>query len=281
MTVNHLISFDKAEELGKMSKEERVGFNNEIKKQAAYFMLSVSRAVESKDYRTAKSILIYIADSCSCIEDPDTEVRYLIEVCCQHLAFIREMEGAGREKRAVETPSAESRSVGEKKPIYVFRYNKFSGEFECDEENRDSLKQSVLFYMSKLNSILFNYQNTENHHSILAMLKTYLPYFLIVLVLTALLFIVVFSGLLDSLNLGSGTVESQLPIVACCLLFVFPIVKIYSKEPVKKDSIFFEKRLGEEILRINQMCAANGEKIKFFMPEGIEINVQVDEQDEL
>jgi len=30
-------------------------------------MLSVSRAVESKDYKNAKSILIYIADSCSCI----------------------------------------------------------------------------------------------------------------------------------------------------------------------------------------------------------------------
>ena len=54
-------------------------------------MLSVSRAVESKDYKTAKSILIYIADSCSCIQDPDSEVCYLIEVCCQHLAFIRDM----------------------------------------------------------------------------------------------------------------------------------------------------------------------------------------------
>ena len=54
-----------------MTKEERQNFNNEIKKQAAYFMLSVSRAVENKDFKTAKSILIYIADSCSCIEDPD------------------------------------------------------------------------------------------------------------------------------------------------------------------------------------------------------------------
>lgn len=55
-------------------------------------MLSVSRAVEGKDYKTAKSILIYIADSCSCIDDPDNEVKYLIEVCCQHLALIRSME---------------------------------------------------------------------------------------------------------------------------------------------------------------------------------------------
>lgn len=61
-------------------------------------MLSVSRAVESKDYKTAKSILIYIADSCSCIEDPDSEVRYLIEVCCQHLALVAEMETMAREK---------------------------------------------------------------------------------------------------------------------------------------------------------------------------------------
>ena len=43
-----------------------------MKKQAAYLMLNVSRAVEVKDYKNAKNILIYIADSCSCIEDPDS-----------------------------------------------------------------------------------------------------------------------------------------------------------------------------------------------------------------
>jgi hypothetical protein len=177
-----------------------------IKKQAAYFMLSVSRAVESKDYKTAKSILIYIADSCSCIEDPDTEVRYLIEVCCQHLAFIREMENATKEKNRMDTPNEEIKSDESKKAIYVFRYNKFKGEFECDEENRESLNQSVLFYMSKLNSILFNYQNTENHHSIKAMLKTYLPYFIMVLILIIVLFVIVFSGILEAvLNLENGS----------------------------------------------------------------------------
>lgn len=87
-----------------MSKKERHYFNNDVKKQAAYLMLSVSRAVENKDYKTAKSLLIYIADSCSCIENPDNEVRYLIEVCCQHLAFIRDMESSQKEKH-VETRS--------------------------------------------------------------------------------------------------------------------------------------------------------------------------------
>lgn len=76
--INKLISFDKAEEIAKMTSEEKTIFKNDVKKQAAYFMLTVSRAVESKDYKTAKSILIFIADSCSCIEDPDSEVRYLI-----------------------------------------------------------------------------------------------------------------------------------------------------------------------------------------------------------
>jgi len=61
-----------------MTPEEKISFKNEVKKQAAYLMLTVSRSVETKDYKTAKSILIFIADSCSCIEDPDSEVRYLI-----------------------------------------------------------------------------------------------------------------------------------------------------------------------------------------------------------
>lgn len=90
-------------------------------------MLSVSRAVENKDFKTAKSILIYIADSCSCIEDPDFEVRYLIEVCCQHLAYIREVEGAAREKNNAETRSVELKSELSQNPIFVFRYNKFKG----------------------------------------------------------------------------------------------------------------------------------------------------------
>lgn len=91
-------------------------------------MLSVSRAVQNKDYKTAKDILIYIADSCSCIEDPDFEVRYLIEVCCQHLAFIREMEGVIKDKIA-ETRSIEIKSEVSQNPIYYFKYNKFKGEF--------------------------------------------------------------------------------------------------------------------------------------------------------
>ena len=54
-----------------MNQQERQAFNNDVKKQAAYLMLSVSRAVENKDYKNAKSTLIYIADSCKCIRDPD------------------------------------------------------------------------------------------------------------------------------------------------------------------------------------------------------------------
>ena len=45
MAVNHLLSFEKSEEIARMSREERAEFNSDIKKQAAYFMLSVSRAV--------------------------------------------------------------------------------------------------------------------------------------------------------------------------------------------------------------------------------------------
>lgn len=73
---------------------------------------------------------------------------------------------------------------------------------------------------------------------------------------------------------------SEIPVIVVCSLFLFPLVKIYAKQPMKKDSTFFEKRLGEEILKINKECLANGENIKFFMPEGIEINVQVNYEEE-
>ena len=240
---NRLVSFDKAEEISRMNKKERLAFNNDVKKQAAYLMLSVSRAVENKDYKTAKTILIYIADSCSCIQDPDNEVRYLIEVCCQHLAFIRDMETSTKE-RNVETRSEYISSNEERKPIYVFKYNKFSGEFECDEDDKGHLNHLVLFYMSKLNAILFSNQNTEHHHSLVGMLMVYYPFFLMVGVLIVMLFILVFTRLTQSLGFSEGTFWNQVPIIVCCLLFGIPLWKIYSKEPIKKDSSFFEKKLG-------------------------------------
>lgn len=48
--------------------------------------------------------------------------------------------------------------------------------------------------MSKLNAILFNYQDTENQHSLVAMLKTYYSSFLMVLILIVSLFMVIFTG---------------------------------------------------------------------------------------
>jgi uncharacterized membrane protein YcgQ (UPF0703/DUF1980 family) len=135
--------------------------------------------------------------------------------------------------------------------------------------------------MSKLNAILFNNQNTENHHSLIAMLVTYYPYFLMVFVLIFVLFIVIFSGLVEIImGVNNSSFEGQLPVLVVCSLFLFPLIKIYLKEPVKKDSVFFEKRLGEQIEKINIECAENNENIKFFMPEGIEINVQVNYDEE-
>jgi hypothetical protein len=50
-----------------MKSDEKAEFTKKIKKQAAYLMLNVSTAVEAKDFVTAKSLLIFIADSCSII----------------------------------------------------------------------------------------------------------------------------------------------------------------------------------------------------------------------
>lgn len=132
--------------------------------------------------------------------------------------------------------------------------------------------------MSKLNAILFNYQNTENQHSLIAMLKTYYPSFLMVLFLVCILFMVIFTGTVEYL-MGSSSL-GQLPVIVVCSLFLVPLVKIYVKEPMKKDSTFFEKKLEKEILKINKECLANNESIRFFMPLGIEINVQVNYDDE-
>ena len=129
--------------------------------------------------------------------------------------------------------------------------------------------------MSKLNAILFNNQNTENHHSLIGMLKVYYPYFFMVAILICVLFIVVFTEITESLGVPEGNVWNQVPITLVCLLFGIPLLKIHWKEPMKRDSSFFEKKLGEEILKINQICQEKGEPLRFFMPEGIEINVEV------
>ena len=194
-------------------------------------------------------------------------MRYLIEVCCQHLALIQERESAEREKAHLEVKPSSVSSKSWGKHIYVFRYNKFKGEFECDEARQEGISQKVLFYMSKLNAILFNYQNTENMHSLFAMLKTYYPYFLFMLILIALLGIVIVSNFVERIvGKQKNNLESHLAIAATCSLFLIPLIKIYLKEPLVKDSSFFEKKLGEVILTINQECQDHGEKIKFFMP---------------
>ena len=43
--INKLISFDKQEEIANMTPEQKIAFKNDVKKQAAYFMLTVSRSV--------------------------------------------------------------------------------------------------------------------------------------------------------------------------------------------------------------------------------------------
>lgn len=38
-------------------------------------LFNATRAIEAKDYFTAKQILIYIIDGCSCIQNPDKDVE--------------------------------------------------------------------------------------------------------------------------------------------------------------------------------------------------------------
>ena len=134
--------------------------------------------------------------------------------------------------------------------------------------------------MSKLNAILFNQQNTENLHSLFSMLKYYYPYFIAVFILIFILIVITFS---DFFQYVVGDTDifilAQLPQVIICLLFFIPLVKIYLKEPVKKNSNFFEKKLENQIKKINQECYENNQNIKFLMPQGIQINVQIGSDD--
>lgn len=72
------------------------------------------------------------------------------------------------------------------------------------------------------------------------MLKIYYPSFLMVAILIAVLFLIVFVGIVELLlKVEDSTTVSSLPIIICCLLFIIPLLKIYNTEPIKKDSIFF------------------------------------------
>ena len=110
-----------------------------------------------------------------------------------------------QQQRHPETRSEAISSSISKQPFFVFKYNKFSGEFECDESDKSRIDQGVLFYMSKLNAILFNFQNTENHHSLIAMLIIYYPYFIMVLVLIVVLFVIVFTRVTFGFNVEAGS----------------------------------------------------------------------------
>ena len=89
----------------------------------------------------------------------------------------------------------------------------------------------------------------------MAMLIVYYPYFIMVLILIVVLFVLVFTRFTSRIfDVASGSIMDTLPIILCCLLFIVPLLKIYMKEPMKKNSMFFEKRLGEEILKINKIC---------------------------
>lgn len=88
-----------------------------------------------------------------------------------------------------------------------------------------------------------------------------------VLILIIVLFIIVFTKVASSLfGVDNNSFLETLPIILCCLLFIIPLLKIYMKEPVKKNSMFFEKKLGEEIMKINKICAEKNEPLRFYMP---------------
>ena len=74
----------------------------------------------------------------------------------------------------------------------------------------------------------------------MAMMKTYLPYFIMIIILISVLFVGVYTDSIERIfNIKKNSFESNIPISFICCLFLIPLVKIYMKEPIKKDSTFF------------------------------------------
>jgi hypothetical protein len=72
------------------------------------------------------------------------------------------------------------------------------------------------------------------------MLIVYYPYFIMVTILIAVLFVIVFTKITSNIfSVQAGSFLESLPIFLCCLLFIIPLLKIYMKEPIKKNSAFF------------------------------------------
>lgn len=130
-------------------------------------------------------------------------------------------------------------SNGDKKlELLVMRYNKFSGEFQCDESERKTVNPDVLFYLTKLNAILFCEQTTENVHSMIAMLKLYsIEMFFICLII--LLLIITEMTNVKSFIFGLHENTINYPALLLTLTFLIPLMIIYLKPPVTKNSQFF------------------------------------------
>jgi hypothetical protein len=109
----------------------------------------------------------------------------------------------------------------------------------------------------------------------IAMLKMYSIEIIITLILMLMLVLLEMTSLKTSFfQLNESSVN--FPAFICGLGFLFPLLVIFFKSPLTKNSQFFELKLTEEIKKINQECREKGKKILFMMPEGMELNVKVE-----
>lgn len=91
------------------------------------------------------------------------------------------------------------------------------------------MTHEVLQHVSKLNSIIFGFNNSENNHSLAIILDTYWIPFLIALILVGLM--ITYLGVyLRWLNLGTGEENWALyPLLALGLIFLAPIIMVFAK----------------------------------------------------
>lgn len=79
----------------------------------------------------------------------------MIELCCEELAQIKRVEDWVGERRLTKKLQLDGGQGQKKLELFVMKYNKFSGEFEHDENEKKNVNPEVLFYLSKINAILF------------------------------------------------------------------------------------------------------------------------------
>ena len=214
-------------------------------------------------YGMAKKPLIFAADTLLSIREPNNTVNQLTTVCFDYIAHASEKEEENKTRR-LELAEEHPRRKVNAEEVMTVEFCKDKGVFKFKEEDKRAAAPHIKFYVCKLNSILFGYNNMKAENSLFAMVRIYNLPVVLTFLLCCFLFIIQFSPILMFRTNGDsyfGSVEN-LPIMVASFLFLLPLMLIYFKQSEKHNFSFFQMKLGEEIQAINHDCEVRRLNIK-------------------